>query len=172
MRGEFDGEHRPAYASTTTLAAIRAAGPCESGWRKLCECGCGRVAPIAAKTDARDGAIKGQPLRFISGHNRRGTADLTRFDIVEAGFGTPCWNWTGSVNRKGYGRCHVNGVHKNAHRAVYEAAVGEIDPGLHLDHLCRNRLCVNPDHMEPISPAENNRRKASAAQERPAPIDA
>ena len=150
------------YASTTTLARIRAASPCYDGWTKLCECGCGKPAPIAKKTDVRDGAIKGKPRRFIPGHNRRGVADLTRFDVVYAGFETPCWNWTGSVNRKGYGRCHVNGVHKNAHRAVYESVVGPVNPNLHLDHMCRNRLCVNPDHMEPVTPAENNRRKMLA----------
>ena len=63
-----------------------------------------------------------------------------------------CIDFTGSVSRKdGYGRW--NG--KLAHRLTYEATHGPIPSGLTLDHLCRNRRCVNPDHLEPVTNREN-----------------
>jgi hypothetical protein len=62
-----------------------------------------------------------------------------------------CWNWTGSVNEKGYGRLSVNGKPRRAHRLAYEHMIGEIPQGLELDHLCKNRRCVNPWHLEPVT---------------------
>jgi hypothetical protein len=64
-----------------------------------------------------------------------------------------CWEWTGSLN-KGYGQWSA----RMAHRLVWEVLVGPIPDGLTLDHLCRNSRCVNPDHLEPVTQAENNRR--------------
>ena len=66
-----------------------------------------------------------------------------------------CWNWVGEINDKGYGRIDVSGKHKRAHRLVYEYLVGKIPLGLQLDHLCRNRRCVNPKHLEPVTRKEN-----------------
>jgi hypothetical protein len=62
---------------------------------------------------------------------------------------TPCIPWTGALNRDGYGQ----------HRAVYIRAVGPIPVGLEIDHLCRNRSCVNVEHMELVTHAENSRRR-------------
>lgn len=64
-----------------------------------------------------------------------------------------CWIWTGK-KVAGYG--HFRG--KYAHRLVYSAIVGQIPPGLSLDHLCRNTRCVNPDHLDPVTHKENVRR--------------
>lgn len=69
-----------------------------------------------------------------------------------------CWEWTASKNPGGYGHFTVNGKTRNAHRAVYELLVGLVPFGLTLDHLCRNRACVNPDHLEPVTQLINTRR--------------
>lgn len=69
-----------------------------------------------------------------------------------------CWNWTGEINDKGYGRHYFQGKNWSAHRFVYEQLVGSIPRGLQLDHLCFNRRCVNPKHLEPVTSSENIRR--------------
>jgi hypothetical protein len=73
-----------------------------------------------------------------------------------------CWEWTGTV-RSGYGRVHVNGRRRSAHVVVYELLNGPVPEGMQLDHLCRNRLCVNPSHLEPVSVKENVARGVSFA---------
>lgn len=69
-----------------------------------------------------------------------------------------CWLWTGAVTKDGYGRVGVCGVNRHAHRVAYEAFIAPIPEGLTIDHLCRVRCCVNPQHMEPVSLLENIRR--------------
>lgn len=77
---------------------------------------------------------------------------------VCVGYGGSCWAWTGYVNNTGYGH-YGRGEHAGlAHRLAYEFQRGPIPEGLTLDHLCRNRLCVNPDHLEPVTAYENFRR--------------
>lgn len=69
-----------------------------------------------------------------------------------------CWVWTGATYTNGYGQSSFEGVRMMAHRAVWVALVGAIGDGLVLDHLCRVRSCVNPDHLEPVTQSENVRR--------------
>lgn len=84
----------------------------------------------------------------------------------DRGWETPCLIWPGSVNHAGYGRCWGG----QAHRVAYERVYGPIAEGLELDHLCRQRDCVNPDHCEPVTHAENTRRAHLAhAEARPDP---
>ncbi len=69
-----------------------------------------------------------------------------------------CWIWLGNRNPKGYGTAYFAGRTGSAHRVAYILFVGKIPVGLQVDHLCRNRLCVRPDHLEPVTPRENNHR--------------
>lgn len=71
-----------------------------------------------------------------------------------------CWLWTGSERSNGYGCICKNGKNYPAHRASYEIHKGPIPDGLVIDHLCRNRWCVNPDHLEAITQKENISRGA------------
>ena len=79
-------------------------------------------------------------------------------NIDKAG-GEGCWEWKGYIEPAGrvagYGRVRILGKLTMAHRAVYIALKGKIQDGMTLDHLCRNRACVNPDHLEPV-PAKVN----------------
>jgi hypothetical protein len=74
-----------------------------------------------------------------------------------------CVIWFGAVNTKGYPCVNVDGRSQLAHRLAYEDAVGPIPDGYTIDHLCRVRNCVNPDHLEVVTVAENNRRKRTIA---------
>jgi hypothetical protein len=124
----------------------------------LCQCGCGKPAPIARQTDRKMGYIRGEPLRFRQGHGRRGWLGHNRLSPVDYVIDdNGCWIWQLHTSR-GYGRTKMGGRTQNAHRAYYELAVEPIPAGWHLDHLCRVTLCVNPDHMEPVTPRENQRR--------------
>ncbi len=76
---------------------------------------------------------------------------------------TGCKVWIGAVNSLGYGIVQIDGERVLAHRLSYEAERGPIPEGMVLDHLCRVRNCVNPDHLEPVTHAENGRRGRSAA---------
>ena len=85
------------------------------------------------------------------------TNTLERFwSKVELSAG--CWEWLAGKNQYGYGRFSYGGKDWLAHRYAYTILVGPIPDGLQLDHLCRNRGCVRPHHLEAVEPVMNSRR--------------
>ncbi len=81
-------------------------------------------------------------------YNLKNISEKVRKYISNTG---DCWIWTGALSKNGYG----NYWNRGAHRVVYELLVGDIPKGMQLDHLCRNRDCVNPSHLEPVTAKEN-----------------
>jgi hypothetical protein len=99
----------------------------------------------------------GKPRKFVDLRTKL----FKKIDKTES-----CWIWVGSIFKKStgsYGQIRVGRRSKSkllrAHRVVYELLVGPIPKGLELDHLCRNTLCVNPDHLEAVTHAENMKRR-------------
>lgn len=72
-----------------------------------------------------------------------------------------CWVWTAAMDGHGYGAFWYQRKVAKAYRAAYEMFVGPVPEGMQLDHLCRNRACVNPAHLEPVSQQVNIARGAS-----------
>jgi hypothetical protein len=126
----------------------------------LCECGCGRDAGLYKNTNRKQGMIAGAPRRFISGHSRR--LKREEYRIEDRGYKTPCWIWN-MATLFGYAYSRGNpGESRRVHRRNYERRYGKIPAGLEPDHLCRQRACVNPEHVEVVTRAVNTRRGKSA----------
>lgn len=68
---------------------------------------------------------------------------------------TGCWSWKGAIDAHGYGSFVIEGLTQKAHRVSYEISKGEIAEGLVIDHICKNKACVNPEHLRAISRIEN-----------------
>jgi hypothetical protein len=126
---------------------------------QVCECGCGQQVNPGR--------------RFVSRHNiRRNYGTLEDRFWAQVSRTDTCWFWTGWISKRGYGRTRgADGKSALAHRIAYQLAKGDIPAGLVLDHLCHtgdracpggddcpHRRCVNPDHLEPVTQAENGHR--------------
>lgn len=133
--------------SSDNCALLGGKGPNPGG---LCLCGCGQPTMLAEFSRKATGDVKGHPRKFLLGH----TAHRPAGADYEVDGATGCWNWVGALDRYGYGRK----AKTSAHRWYYRKFIGEIPNGLTIDHLCRNRQCVNPDHLEAVSMRENLRR--------------
>lgn len=125
----------------------------------ICMCGCGEPAPIARMTYASKGIVAGQPQMFIKGHEHRHIGPKWEVDPV-----TNCWLWLLGLDDKGYAMSERDGKTCRGHTVNYEAKYGPVPEGLELDHLCRVRRCVNPDHVEPVTHAENMLRAWAATR--------
>lgn len=113
----------------------------------LCECGCGETTTV----------YRGEFRRFVIGHNQRWQGPEYRID--ERG----CWIWLRSTDGCGYGLVKIDGRTRRAHRVLFEQLRRPIPSGLQLDHLCRNRRCVNPDHLDLVTQRINTLRGEAPA---------
>lgn len=77
-------------------------------------------------------------------------------------FSGECWEWTARVSRNGYGQFTSGGKKLLPHRVSYEHFFGPIPDGLVIDHLCRNKSCVNPEHLESVTQKVNRERGHNA----------
>lgn len=119
----------------------------------FCRCGCGERTKLAT-------------AKFLSGHGNRPVDEP--WDVRDMGYETPCWVWTAGLMGEGYAtQAPRGGGSTLVHRQHYEEKHGAVPAGLDLDHLCRVRACVNPDHVEPVTRAENARRGAARGQSSP-----
>jgi hypothetical protein len=145
----------------------------------LCLCGCGGRTQLAKAGERPRGYAKGDPLKYIHGHNQGHQGRQARpvgerfWSKVNKAGPVPdyaphlgrCWLWTGYLDPAGYGgfspgtRKSMPGV--RAHRWAYQDVRGPIPDDLPLDHLCRVRSCVNPAHLDPVTIGENCRRGAA-----------
>lgn len=100
----------------------------------------------------RLGKKRGRAMRKIIIDTIRENRFHTKYTIRDDG----CWEWTGFINKDGYGTFNQAGRKSIlAHRWSYVLHNSEIPEGMAIDHLCRNRNCVNPEHLEPVSWKEN-----------------
>jgi len=128
-----------------------------SGRKWLCQCGCGSTS-IADGRDLRHGHTKscGCLRRDPKPRAPQSIAERIKRRIDIDGNG--CWNWTGFIHPNGYGCFSIGRRTTAVHRASYLEFVGPIPAGYDIDHLCRNRRCCNPAHLEAVTRAENVRR--------------
>jgi hypothetical protein len=90
------------------------------------------------------------------------TPDQRVFEKVFIDFATGCWIWTAARREYGYGVVHYRRKVWRAHALMFKLYGGVVPEGLVLDHLCRVTSCVNPEHLEPVTPAENTQRMFAA----------
>jgi hypothetical protein len=114
-----------------------------------CQCGCGQKTNVAPKGYGSR-CKKGESRKFIKGHQGRKFPTEYTIDPV-----TTCWIWQRAKNSAGYGKKWHNGKIVDAHRIYYMAHKGNIPEGMVIHHVCSNKSCVNPDHLEIVTQSQN-----------------
>jgi hypothetical protein len=125
----------------------------------LCKCGCGGTVTLSSNTRASQGAVRGQPRKYIRGHNANINYLQRIFNFwSNVRYVDDCIIWTRYINTTGYGTYGDFLGQRYAHKIAYILTFGGVPEGLDLDHLCRNRACINPYHLEPVTRSVNNQR--------------
>ena len=125
-----------------------------------CACGCGEITSIALVTDARYGVKAGEPRKYINRHSKR--LSPIEYEVEDRGYITPCWIWKRGKDKDGYGLTQSeSGKTTRAYKRNYEKRFGPVPSDKVLDHLCKQRDCVNELHLQVTSVAVNTRRGKS-----------
>ena len=110
-------------------------------------------------------SVTSKPITIREGKHNSGWKNLTPLQRFEGKYipepNTGCWLWLGALNERGYGKMMINYRKILAHRFAYQTFKGPLLARMELDHLCRVRCCVNPDHLEQVDHAEKVRRGAA-----------
>lgn len=125
----------------------------------LCRCGCGGKTPVSDRTEKVRGYVKGEPRKFINGHQARRYRN--EYTVTNCGYETPCWISNKRPDSSGYTYDRKGGRSIGLHRLYYERKYGLIAPGKEAHHLCEQRKCCNPDHIQPVTRLEHGRLRSN-----------
>lgn len=115
----------------------------------LCACGCMRPVGRYTRSRRKLGAVKGNFFKYHIGHVARKSSVI--FVVEWRGYTSACWTWKMNKTAVGYG---LKGS-MLAHKYWWQRINGSVPQGMELDHLCSNRGCIRPDHLEPVTRSEN-----------------